>query len=1513
MPSNAGSETQPPPLPSSKVQLEDADRIYFSEVLTSVFNGGIKSNTIYEHHEAMVEGHPLARTYESSAVHKPCNFVPVTRDPALEPKVICAYETASGGMPRKLEVERKKRLFAAQDLQSLLEARGVGIAGALQSRLGLPLDAFDNVEYELRDPEAWIRLATSRQPPWLPCLALAPDGKWQHAHVIGVGNTDINTYRVCFADNDDEGRDLHRLGICFAAEDPFNFANRRVEAHDRRKYAEQCLLHNLFLDSMPSKDLKPLDAELCARILALAMNTTGLRSADLDTDKLVSEANLDYVRALNKLSFACAFREHDVLEALDHSDEFLGGDPPDAINVVYSTTMTTAPPSAGDKRHPPHTRTPPPSFNFCKARENFRFQSFLTRPEIVRIIVASRTECLKMVSVPLFALLNKPVRVEDFSNAQQETCASASVKLRENWPATVCSHIRQHLKDIKKGWFNLDQANNEVYTFSKLKKFLQSLNLLMQDSLRFAVLGALSDYSRFISSACDVFVHVVSTHDVRNVQQNHAQIRRSKPLFLVDVIAQDGDFAYSTSPSEFIECPLRHFDQAIAAVQGIVQIERRCMTKLFWSHDPLMTSVHPTEVADSRDQLRIKLTRAIEPLDSYLQTYDIFKGFLNLDIDKYLAQAEQDYGGSAGIGTQQQLLETPRDEDEIYGAENDDSNEQLPNVLALAKLAAEHLEAMAQVGTAIPKEPILVGAFGVSGKQVAKLLAEKHAKIAAALYDLAAAKTHCHAERATRAFMQISHRLSVKPSDIETLTELRAYKDSVPQQVAKLTATIEEAVAYFDVLDAALIKTSRPRVKWQLMGFPKQIADKCAEVEDMCKRLEQDFEQQMDEQQRVFKEELRSYAEDVDQLKTITDLNLVDQVAAHVRRIKRDIEAAEEKARLFNSREGLFRRDATDFTSLLEVAKKFEPFFALWDHVDRWLAAQKEWRSAPFLEICAEAVDAETTAIARALTKCQKFFTAPPTTADFDEASLSGCLDVTRTVLAQVDKFKPRVPLLISLKQEGMRERHWELLSERVGKPVRPDDTYTIETVFALDLDESYVAHVSEIAAKEYAIETALEAMMNAWEEVPLQIERYRDTGTSILRGIDDYTALLDEQITTTQAMTFSAFKGPFEQRINAWNNTLQVVSELIEEWVAVQKNWLYLAPIFSSADINKQLPVEGKRFATVDKHWRHTLAAASTPGTLAIYFCNDAKLLDRFRESNKLLDLVQRGLSDYLEQKRSGFSRFFFLSDGDLLEILSETKNPTNVQPHLRKCFEGIKMLKFADELLITDMVSSEGEIVKLERPIDPKGKNIEDWMAEINVTMCRSVRDHMVRAVQAYPTAERTVWMLDWPSQVVLNGSQVHWTAEVEVALRDKGNNGLRDYHEQAIMQLNDMVYLIRSGLSKGQRTTVGALAVIDVHARDVVKQMCDDDVMSTNDFEWQSQMRFYWEGDLDQAKGDLFVVQVAAKRSYGYEYLGNSLRLVITPLTDKCYLTLMGALQMNLGGAPAGPAGTGKLGSV
>ena len=121
-----------------------------------------------------------------------------------------------------------------------------------------------------------------------------------------------------------------------------------------------------------------------------------------------------------------------------------------------------------------------------------------------------------------------------------------------------------------------------------------------------------------------------------------------------------------------------------------------------------------------------------------------------------------------------------------------------------------------------------------------------------------------------------------------------------------------------------------------------------------------------------------------------------------------------------------------------------------------------------------------------------------------------------------------------------------------------------------------------------------------------------------------------------------------------------------------------------------------------------------------------------------------------------------------------------------------------------------------------------------------------------------------------------------------------------------------LVRQKLSKLNKISVNALIVIDVHALEVIKKMVDSRVEVVSAFEWVQQLRYYWMQDQHEQMNCL-VKCVATTYPYGYEYLGNTGRLVITELTDKCYMTLMGALQLNLGGAPAGPAGTGKTESV
>ncbi len=159
----------------------------------------------------------------------------------------------------------------------------------------------------------------------------------------------------------------------------------------------------------------------------------------------------------------------------------------------------------------------------------------------------------------------------------------------------------------------------------------------------------------------------------------------------------------------------------------------------------------------------------------------------------------------------------------------------------------------------------------------------------------------------------------------------------------------------------------------------------------------------------------------------------------------------------------------------------------------------------------------------------------------------------------------------------------------------------------------------------------------------------------------------------------------------------------------------------------------------------------------------------------------------------------------------------------------------------------------------------------------------------------------------QLCLLGIQFLWTRWSQEALgRVKTEKNVMAVTSKKVAgMLTELSVITTKDLKPLDRTNVETLITIQVHNRDIFDELVKKKVKDVSDFEWMKQLRTYWKPDID----DCIISIADVEFEYCYEYLGCKERLVITPLTDRCYITLSQAVGMYLGGYPAGPAGTGK----
>ncbi|KAM9770210.1 dynein axonemal heavy chain 6 [Menidia menidia] len=1142
------------------------------------------------------------------------------------------------------------------------------------------------------------------------------------------------------------------------------------------------------------------------------------------------------------------------------------------------------------------------------AREFLQNHLFMVRPSLSPALIDIRKMCYQICETGLSEIKKKHTyTLEEFKEIQlnplEEEVLSDLQRFRELVKeVTICAgrdFLLEH--QSKSAGLNGEKDKDILSTINlafyckRLICFIRLVDYLMVSALHSLVVTAVEKLLTVFQEGvgqmpCHAIIQSWSHHfEAASEQEMDKKAPCVHPLFMSELMLDSNALTYKPSQEDFQETAeeiIRQFENTVMSVktftgdsefETLTQSTKYKRLKDTFENNPSVESVLENDghLQSIKENIRDSLHSAFDAAKVYAHTFEPFQIFhmenKSLDLDAMRQQYHD--------------LSFFRETLELYHS--------------------EHKKALAV------QEKRDLGLLLVDKTQLKEKLVSFPLRCLEVINEMLTQQARRKLDVLLAEVCEAQFKLDFHPSTTDEMANSLTFLDQIQERITSLREEEETVCKMYSLIDTYSISTPpedlvvfatlQPSINALQDLICEAVADRDSRMEMFSSSLIEDIEKVQNEVKKI-KQKLQN--------PEILDINTD---SSHVRvlleEIQISIDELQNQASAFNSHQRKFKVEVTMFDTLVELSAEFRLKQLLWESLEEWDSLQDGWHQSTLKQLDLEQFSSQVSIYSKNVSQLEKGL--PPN-------------NLVPRLKDKVEVMRQRLPVISELRNPSLKPEHWRSLESFVGTPLNVDLTVAALEELNVFSHGMEIQEVSGQASGEASVETIISKVEDVWKTTEFTVLSHGDSKeVFILGGTDDIQVLLDDSIISVGTVASSRYAAPIKFRVEKLQRQLALFHQTLEEWLTCQRNWLYLESIFLAPDIKRQLPAESKMFLKVDKSWKEIMARVSRMPN-ALKAATHPELLETFKHNNSLLDEIQKCLEAYLESKRVIFPRFYFLSNDELLKILAQTRNPQAVQPHLRKCFDAITRLEFAllsaqspgatgmvEEAMhskdILNMVSPEGEKVRLTEGLKAQG-NVEDWLCRVEEAMYSSLRRLSKAAIADYQGKSREDWVVaGHPSQVVLTVSQMMWCRDMDACLEGDHDHfaALQEFELTSFARLNTLAALVRGQLPALHRNIITALITIDVHARDIVTDLIQQKVDSRSSFEWQRQLRYYWDLDLDNCVATMAL----STHTYGYEYLGACPRLVITPLTDRCYLCLMGALQLDLGGAPAGPAGTGK----
>ena len=870
-----------------------------------------------------------------------------------------------------------------------------------------------------------------------------------------------------------------------------------------------------------------------------------------------------------------------------------------------------------------------------------------------------------------------------------------------------------------------------------------------------------------------------------------------------------------------------------------------------------------------------------------------------------------------------------------------------------------------------------LGGFSLSTKNLKEFWIKRLGETREKLFNLVMKNNVYLTEKMEEEQKEIEKKLDEEPKTVEDYNDDIKYCAAFPEKIKGIWEKINNQQANAGLLEDNLHQIDDKDFfrMWSCYGIPKILQIKKELTDARLEADRKKFKKLEKQKYQDTLKEISQIRQEFENNTIIQEIDSFEETFKFFSSQKYIIEQMIKNCRILNEHEAILRMKTSDLSEIREIKANFDPYYDLWDSVFSFLSGKKSWMEDNLKQIerkklkasyekCVNTLDYLERTVFRKDKACpyhviqlikkkiEEFQPILPVLYDLinPDFKANHIGDLGHAIGIPIPEnleisLNELIKMGILDKAEEIAERSVYATGQKKLNATldKLKEKYKQMKFELVNFNESEIVVLKDVEPLCEEIDNILTKIvsLSSSKFAKFLQKDIHYIWANIAKAQDIIDAWLKTQKLITQLQQIFAF-GELKKQLleeytkylnveNQWKNTMEQIrgspqlSEVVQ-MVKIKENFMNWGRILEEVNQSLNAYLNTKRDAFPRFYF-----VSNEELTLMLAQCNEPAII----------------CTKYIQQVFEGMKTLLYSSKDLFFNVPNyETNEVFKKEYHLR---------------LIESFVSEQGEKVDFVNKINPHQEikqreetiyvtvALEKWLMDVEFSMkltlkklfkeCYfSLNPHLLKEFDETDKKEREMkpniknteklsrvdWAKSHIEQAVLTISQLDWTQRTEVAIKNcKDNkNSLKELFENDKNTLLDLIIAIRSSSSnftKLFKKTLVSLIIQDVHANDVIDYLCKNNVDSPGAFEWISQLRYYFSNqkgkDIDNVKEivSINVRMLNTERQYDFEYLGNQKRLVITPLTDRCYRTMMEALSNNLGGAPEGPAGTGKTETI